>query len=577
MGAVALPFYLVKSQWDEPWALRYAAVISAALLPVWMVAWFDRAWFDGDREGAGHDSAEPTPLPEGPGTRDFVAYVIAGVATAALLVAFVAIRGTTLRGLVYSLVIRPGQIYTTGQWGWPTPTSAWSPLICLASLALAICYLKRHGYGPLARERLATLVSVLKAAVAIWTLYVVSNWRTHPYPLYSFALPWAWLVLAVPEDARDGSAVTAGKTTLPPRFPRVLLALLCVLQPLQTYPVPGSQTSFGSLLLIPVAALLLRDAAAGLGHRWTSARLLPVAAAAPLLIAVFSSTLAAGRTYREGVPLRLEGTSRWRLDERRVATYEFLVRNLADHADTFVSNIGFSSLYRWTNQRPPTARFLFPHAPEVLPIVQQREIIAQLKQNPRSCVVLHPLLFSFLSGRSELDDYFASDFRTVGRVGGFRFGVAQGRSEVELTDCAIWRPGASPAGHEEQVTAALRLSAADEYAIGRLVIRDLDAGETLGDTQAARTGSGCTLIDEQGNSISLGPGADQGVAWAGPCRLMLRLDRPKAVGEGHFLVVRLYDTAGRWIRSVPFVQAVENDSMADAGRIGRSEAALAGP
>ena len=558
MGAMALPFYLMKSQLAEPWVLRYAAIIGAATLPVWLLAWFDAT---GDR--GGHDSARSKPLPAGPGTREFIAFTIAGLATTACLIALVATRGTTLWGLLHSLVIRPGQIYTTGQWSWPTPTSVWSPVICLASVVLAVCHLRRHGYRRPTREHLGTLISVLKAAIAVWTFYVVSKWRVHPFPLFSFALPWTWLVLVVPEDARDISREAARKIIDRSRFPRVLLALLCVLQPLQTYPVAGSQAFFGSLLLIPMAAVLLHDAVAGLGHRWTILRLLPVAAATPVVIAVFSNTLVVGRMYREGVPLGLDGTSRWRLEERRVATYEFLVRNLTDHADTFLSNIGFNSLYLWTDLRPPSSRSLLPHAPEVLPVAQQREIISRLKRSPRSCVVLHPLLFPFLSGRSELDDYLASAFKTVGRVGRYRFGVIRERSEIELTDCAVWRPRLSPvgrektAGREETATAELRLWATEEHTIGRLVIQDLDTGKTVGDTHASETEARCTVVDERGNPIALGPGAEEGVAWARPRRLILRLDRSEAVREGHFLVVRLYDVAGRWIKSVPFVETTD--------------------
>jgi hypothetical protein len=132
---------------------------------------------------------------------------------------------------------------------------------------------------------------------------------------------------------------------------RLILCWVAVLQPLQAFPISGSQLFFGTVVHLVVGVVCLAD-----GMRWLGSlsgmlgrRELRVSAAGILLLAVMGCSVWQLRAVRQGyaalVPVDLPGTARLRLPMKRVKLLQTLTQTLRERADTFLSVPGFSSLY----------------------------------------------------------------------------------------------------------------------------------------------------------------------------------------------------------------------------------------
>src|SRR5262249_6796079 len=234
---------------------------------------------------------------------------------------------------------------------------------------------------------------------------------------------------------------------------RLVLCLLAALQPLQAYPVAGSQISFGTLLLIPAAVTCLGDVLSDLDRLLSGCQVLTRAlrvvgplASAVAVILLADNARQCDAAYQAAVPLGLRGSERLRLDERDVARIRWLVANLERHCDTFLCTVGHNSLYFWADKEPPS-RIVIGNEINILTRKQQRTLVATLDRAPRPCIVDHENLFdkyAVMFGRpkpqrqSELLNYAAREYVSCGEVDGYSFKVKNWRPVPRLVECARW-------------------------------------------------------------------------------------------------------------------------------------------
>jgi hypothetical protein len=230
------------------------------------------------------------------------------------------------------------------------------------------------------------------AALALGLFTIMAEWYARPLTLISWLGAFAWLVL-VPGDAESW--------TWERRFPRALLAWLAIVEPLQMFPVPGSQVWLGGLPLLLCGVVCLGDGAAwarGLHVRFDGrwARGLALAAVFGVTMLVGVSWAGSGyRAYASAVPLGLPGAAALREHPEKVARLHALVDTVASRRDPFFASPGFSSLYLWTGQAPPTLD-LIPHEIRMVSSERQVAISHVLGRSLAACFVRCPRIASAL-------------------------------------------------------------------------------------------------------------------------------------------------------------------------------------
>lgn len=319
---IALPWVLMRSLLGEPTAQHFAATEALAVLAFSTIALTRR---DGTSSQG-----------------DLVALASAWAGGVALMVLAPYVSGTTLAALVDSLVVSPSRM--PALFVHMPPESFPSPLPAIAAVALAV--------GLRATEHWRISPHVVGLAKLSFGVATLAAWRpVEPTVLLSGFTPFLWLGILAPAGAREDAAR---------RLARLVLCWVAVLQPLQAFPVAGSQVNFGTVMHVIVAAVCLADATAWL-RSLSGALARPAlhAAVAGIVLLVVTSVivwqLSVWRAvYAASVPVDLPGAARLRLPARQVSTLHALTQILRERADTFLCVPGFSSLYFWTGKEPPT-------------------------------------------------------------------------------------------------------------------------------------------------------------------------------------------------------------------------------
>jgi hypothetical protein len=223
LPVLALPYVLLRSRLDEGFT-DFALLVTASLAPCCVLVLWKKA-------------------PPAIGFAHLLACLCGVLVVGGLSVGFALWHGSTLAGLRDSLIIGPAHYFGGTRYGWPllmpSPTVAWS-VACAVLGCLVI------GKSMIPRRVLSALrcfyVAVMLCGVLTGTAFD-GTW-------ICWTLPLTWLLLdPPPHDGAD----------LPGPLVRTFLAFSICLQFLQIFPMPADQVHYGSLLIIPGAAVLLID------------------------------------------------------------------------------------------------------------------------------------------------------------------------------------------------------------------------------------------------------------------------------------------------------------------------------
>jgi hypothetical protein len=237
-----------------------------------------------------------------------------------------------------------------------------------------------------------------------------------------YLLPWSWLLLVRTEP--DGSHGQAA-------FARTFLCLQAAWQGLQGYPTVGTQAVIGTVLLVPVFSLCLRD---GIKVWATAPRVADfLRDLAPRTVVLFRVFLLAGllylfalywcnprsawRYYTSVPTLGLRGAKVLRLPAEQADLYRALTEYLEKESDTFIAIPGMNSLYFWTGKAPPT--YLSISEVVLLNDAQQARLVAALRQVARPRILLKDGA-PFSESAGPLGHFVWRECRERGRLGQYR-------------------------------------------------------------------------------------------------------------------------------------------------------------
>jgi hypothetical protein len=352
--------------------VRYSVFVTLTAVPV--IAF---AWLPAPRLWAG--LLRPAHL---------VGAVVAFAATVAAAGAAVVRTGSTWGGMVDSLVVLPWRL--AGAYNYPLhvrwPVVAWSGVAFAAAAGGLAAWRRGQAASVVPAGRLAVTFAFLKLGFGC-LVFLSTFWAHHaPHWTLFYGSPFVWLVLVAPFAGGD-SGVSG-------QLARLVAASVAITQILQPHPVAGSQVSFGSFAVVPVAVVCFADAwavvwstglmAAGRRRTWSA-----VAARALAYWAGGATALVAADTYSRyvrAVPLGLPGAERVRVTEGQATLYRDLVAAIASSSDAFVVTTSFNSLYIWTCQRPPGC---IPVGQElnILTEDEQTQVVRDLLSHLRPMVV----------------------------------------------------------------------------------------------------------------------------------------------------------------------------------------------
>uniref|UniRef100_Q02CC3 Glycosyltransferase RgtA/B/C/D-like domain-containing protein n=1 Tax=Solibacter usitatus (strain Ellin6076) TaxID=234267 RepID=Q02CC3_SOLUE len=397
-ASLVLPFLLMRAHLNDPLEIAYCVAVTAGMAALLTGV------------------VKPVPVLS---LADCAIAVSAFALTAAAVLGVLLIQGVAPFTILTSLVLQHVQLSVKqGNWymsmGLDPAWIAWA----LLAPVLALFLVRR-------RERQLPPLAIMAFSILAFVVAALGTNR-----VVGAVTPFCWLVAY-----RPGAS-----------YARTLLAALATLQTLYAYPLAGSQAPFITVLLLVVAGVCLADSLADLPaslREGTLARTTGIAVVLLALLAYPAQAWRARNFYLSHAPLNLPGASRIRIAPHEAANFQWLVRQLKQHCDTFVGYPGIPSLYFWTG-KPMPGPLHTPPGPLnadawtlLLTPAQQQPIVDEFAQHPNACVVYHPsgVLFWNRNGNDEsalpLVSYIQHNFKTVGSIGDYQFQV---RNQRAFTD-----------------------------------------------------------------------------------------------------------------------------------------------
>jgi hypothetical protein len=310
------------------------------------------------------------------------AFVGGAVLTAGLSVGYSFLNGTQATDLFWSVVTQHTQL-TKG------PDILYSALgVVIASFgllgALVYKYVPKFGTQSYLNKAkvfygLAVLAVVLVGFAS--ELYLRHVWgnsvRGNADLIWWLAPGFAWLYSASNQSAQ--------------KISRLGLSFASVIFILGAYPVPGSQVSYSTVLLILVALGCLHDASNELSS-FGRLKLNVIASnflklvVCILFITGFFKSVSAYQAYEKGVRIEFPGSKLIRLPVEQAELFTDLVDAINKHCSSFITIYGVNSLYFWTGQQPPTWWNLTVW-PYYLTVEMQHDMISQMEKETEPCVI----------------------------------------------------------------------------------------------------------------------------------------------------------------------------------------------
>jgi hypothetical protein len=430
MVVIALPVGLMRSKWGAEGVGTFMWVAAAAGAAVVLAAW---------RGAQPHTSWS-----------DLRPAVAAGILLGSAVVILTLAQGTSLAGLVDGSVLQPlrfPSVYLA--------LHAWRPgaaLVAGVSGTIAALTVFRNKPMP------PLLLAWMRLGVTgIGILTLVFSWPLNSQAFclsYGLGLMWIF-VLPLNEAERETQRL------------RTWLALLAVTQALHAFPVSGSQISWATFLVLPLAAVGTVAAARHVASamNWDGLKGSRLVAAG--LISAFAlrggETAAKGwQRLQEGDALGLPGTAGIQVPQTTASALRMLTLNAAAHGEMLFTLPGLNSLNLWSGLPAPTgqnATLWF----YLLTEVQQEAIRERLAATPNAVVVVHRELLAFLAARgistaSSLTTFLEQEFETTFRIDAYEFRVRRGR-QVPVLNAAELFTSDAPGQPRYRITLTLLATA----------------------------------------------------------------------------------------------------------------------
>ena len=396
-----LPLGLMRPLLETPWVKDYAVVFACSAATTVVAA----------AMGATGRA----------GWRELALFVGAAMSVAVVVLGVVFLRGTSAHDLIDGVLLAPLRQ--------PTVFSLrylWPPgIMIIAAASTVLC-----GAAGLARRKglpgVDGTIAALRLLATAGLVFVMLQFpHLRPdYVVFGFTLPCLWLFAWSFEGEEPGS-----------RNARAWLALLLLGQCLHAFPVPGSQIAWGSVLVVPLAALGSWDAVRWFRRRMAGARLPSHGYAVAAVLAFAAVTTwkfaSVAARYREGQYLALPGAGFIRVPDDSASRYQVLTLNAMAHAGMLFSFPGMFSFNLWTDLPTPTLANV-THWFSLLDDARQRDIVRALTDHPRACVIVDHAHIDFLAERGLAPrgvarDYIMEHFEPAFWVDRVGFYVHRGR------------------------------------------------------------------------------------------------------------------------------------------------------
>ena len=471
-------------------------------------------------------------------------FVASGVGTTLLICTVVMTRGTggmdLLDGILLGPMAHPGVYHFAPQWRPGTLSAAFF------SAGLAF-WCTRGGKltwlpGGLATIRLALGALIFSAYAEIIPLSTLAV-------AIGFAVPLAWVfVYSLSPDESPQLATSSA-----------WVGLLLAGQYLHAYPIAGSQISWGTFLLIPLATAGSWEAVRHLTHQDNLAlrtiRLLTATTACAVVVFMTGTLARLGWTcYSDSTPLGLPGAEDLRPPESLASDLRIMSLNASAHGDILMSLPGLYSFNQWTGLPTPTLANA-THWFSLLSDARQHDIMHALDDADAPVLIVERGLLDFLhkggfNPGGPLYDYLMERFTKVFALDGYEFWARTGRHLHSLGTAQWLQPSDSksglPARRIDTFVAPLRPVVAVE--IMRLDT-PLRLVQRLSADNARLTAVPVRL---DGNEI----GAPRENAWGQPlppiARLLIDITKPVANFDPKFTVIFLLDAEGKRVGEARF-------------------------
>jgi hypothetical protein len=220
---LVLPSLLMKSRFENGY-LSFCCLATCALIPCLAHACFK------DRAGTIR-------------LTEILWCGLGAVGVAAAMVAFAVWQGNTIGGMINALLLRTWGKFASAPVGTPMPVSWVGIGWAAAAAALGVTTVR-------STPAWAKILWPLRLVPCVMIVLIAASRNHEVFIPVSFALPLVWLLLIPPR----GSELTEREW-----FFRLFLALTACLQPLQIFPVTGSQVLIGTFVWPVVGVVLAFD------------------------------------------------------------------------------------------------------------------------------------------------------------------------------------------------------------------------------------------------------------------------------------------------------------------------------
>jgi hypothetical protein len=537
-AAALIPILMTYRHLTQSWTGALVFIVEWGLLTVLTASWW---------ELKNRDMARAVPSATGP-LRLLLAFVAAGLASSAALSAVFFARGTTAPKMFDALIGVAGRVPDAIALPELTRRGEFAAALVL-SAALAAVYVHARYRGRTSHHE--ALLAIGKLIVGLFALLTGSLGR-HLAGL--MVVPLVWLAVAPlrGEQSLDNDAVEARLVR------RIIIALAAVFQPLQMYPVAGSQRMIGGALAIYLGVTVLFDAIEWFAYRTSEsprrARRWAVAACLALFVPAAVTAIqlrGAVTTYRAQEPLNLPGASLLRLPPAQVAAIQWLVELARTQASAFVSSPGFNSLYFWTKTSPPTLD-LVTVSDEVLTAEQQQSLGDAVAAAPRPLVITQRITRpvearpvgstqpSALETRLRRDYGIAGVLLCPESTADLELRVRPGSEPLQWMNCVTWPTD----GKAREMRWPFDFTtAADANDLSRVAIVDFMTKRVLADTQPTEGVAHIEVLTPAGQPAGQIGGSG-----------LLRFTPLEPIGRKQAVSVRLYGADGRYKHSAPVIQ-----------------------